>query len=506
MNLTAARLLLTTNSSVLCIGAIVLNPVSLARKPRAGITALQYAAWIGSVRMCKFLLQNLPEGLTAAQYMNHSNRRQQSAIHYAAAGGHIRTVGKFLLERGANFPFYEGQDASQTWVSHTKNDPLLLLCQQFRYNDAKWLVKFCRKLYANQSLDPSSLYTRALASLCKLRGPAECTQLSLRDQQDHLYDLMPKELESKVKRQVEASQPLRVAFGRRLISLGADPNKGESIVMRGEGTPLVPVLDNQYYTTYYTAIQTAAASGFTLMVEMLLSQGADLNITARHRQDLATLYAPPSPEALPLVLAALRTFANWMEPGDSLQTVRVLLEAGASLEDIRGCSILRVLQAKRFRFGYGRQKNWKQKDEDWVRTIEVFLDHGAAWKTSLCNWQKFVKCASIPGGLPLCQRLDHARPFENFDSATRREMLRHAVYSTCSELDNHRFFKARDDHALVLWVLNHCCMDPSKRFFIEPSRIQDIFGEVKNRGWKDIAEVIEPFMKQGQVLHLIPDN
>lgn len=64
---------------------------------------------------------------------------RSTALIQAAAAGHIRTAGKYLLERGARFaiPGYTNQEL---------RDPLRVLCAIGRYGDAVWLADFLVEL------------------------------------------------------------------------------------------------------------------------------------------------------------------------------------------------------------------------------------------------------------------------------------------------------------------------------------------------------------------------
>lgn len=65
-----------------------------------GVTALHVAAWHGVLELCRFLVDKDPSLLDAR------TDAQLTPFHYAAAAGHLQTVGRFLLEKGADIHAY----------------------------------------------------------------------------------------------------------------------------------------------------------------------------------------------------------------------------------------------------------------------------------------------------------------------------------------------------------------------------------------------------------------
>ncbi|KAL2260525.1 hypothetical protein VTK26DRAFT_5436 [Humicola hyalothermophila] len=118
-----ARLLITHGAST-TVGTRTAH-AAVGSKTRLGITALQNAAWLGSMQMCQLLLATPRFRKT----IDRQNSRKQTALHYAAAGGSIKTVGKLLLENGATFPDCDESDAGKGYLV---NDPIRMLCMQFR--------------------------------------------------------------------------------------------------------------------------------------------------------------------------------------------------------------------------------------------------------------------------------------------------------------------------------------------------------------------------------------
>lgn len=62
-----------------------------------GVTALDAAASYGALQLCEFLINE--KKITIEQQQSSGVR---TPFHYAVANGHLRTVGRFLLQRGAN--------------------------------------------------------------------------------------------------------------------------------------------------------------------------------------------------------------------------------------------------------------------------------------------------------------------------------------------------------------------------------------------------------------------
>ena len=62
-----------------------------------GITALHLAAWCGDLELCRLLLDESP-----CKDVDSRTGAQLTPFHYAVAGGHLQTVDRFLLERGAD--------------------------------------------------------------------------------------------------------------------------------------------------------------------------------------------------------------------------------------------------------------------------------------------------------------------------------------------------------------------------------------------------------------------
>lgn len=472
----ATRLLISRGASVF-VGGLVRQPYGLHRLPRLGTTALQDAAWMGSVPMLSILL----ESPRFKSYLDHGNRHQQTALHYAAAGGHIRTAGKYLLKTGATFHFYEGETPRiGPALPKIRNDPLRLLCMQFKYDDARWLVDFCKGLYRGKGFDPKPLYTRAFASLCSLRRPAVYTQLSLRERQDRLYKLpwddpLKSNAEKAGKEAVEASQPGRLSLARKLLKSGVDINESQRSCLWGP--PFLEIGYSQHGIRFRTPLQLAAACGFASMVKLLISRGVDCN-----KIDTQYEVYPDHLELMPLMMA----LRDALETKDDLRTVKALLKAGASLDDMGNESVLRTFQ------------DWEPDDrgkplrgrETWLRLMEALLRSGAATRTSHSNWEAIVETACTPGNLPFCKSLEAARPFDNLLPGTLTQMVWNVAF-TRADLNP----EGKEDSELLNWVLKHC-LTPKGELKIESGKLHEWAKLAKHMALNKISDVLREFADQ----------
>jgi ankyrin repeat protein len=213
--------------------------------------------------MCE-LLVNSPHG----KFLNYANRRRYTALHYAALGGHIRTVGKWLLEHGADFPD-EGEADPQGLPQRFINDPLRLLVMKHEYADALWLLNFCHlhlSFWSTSSL--AILYCRVLAALCHLKLPVTYRTLTLRERQDSLCNTTPADIKARDDRLIENMMDWtieRLVLARRLVKLGADPSLRQ-LTTRYR----MPVVSNvvQDYM-WLTPIEIAKRCEFTAMANLL---------------------------------------------------------------------------------------------------------------------------------------------------------------------------------------------------------------------------------------------
>ncbi|KAK4132670.1 ankyrin [Trichocladium antarcticum] len=432
-NLGAVALLLSSGASTF-VGGLLTNPPDLHSRARLPITAFHNAAWLGSTRLCEVFLQTrrFKKGLDRA------NRRKQTALHYAAAGGSIQSVGKLLLENGAELHPYGDLDSEQEEALlqnsvELASDPVRQLCMQFRYGEARWLLRFYRQLHVRKSESTAQLCTRVLAALCVLRKPALYSRLSLRDQQDRLYNTAQKSQD--YEKDIQDSRHARLAFARELVKYGADAHHPDAASHSDMPISSIPSTRRGGYV-YRTPLQLAARSGFGEMIELLLARGVDCNQTG---------FVGKTANELPVLLAA----QNAMEKADyDFGALQTLLDAGASLDDYGSQAILCELQNLR----YGKWES-KRKTEVWLQIAQLFLDHGAADKAG--DWEAVVSHACLPGNLRYCEMLEAARPLGDFPWRMLLKMLRTVATGFKSgKINTHEGFFGCEDLRMVSWVLS----------------------------------------------------
>ena len=473
----AARLLISRNASVF-VGSLVRVPQGLHRTQRLAMSAFQYAAWIGSVEMCRILL----EAPQFRRHLDHSNRQHQTALHFAAAAGHIQTVDKLLLENGATLHYYEGETPrlGRELPPKIRNDPIRFLCLLFRYDDARWLLNFCHQLYRDRAYDPKPLYTRVLASISYLQPPVvlHC-RLSLREKQDDLCNGPSDNGNAAVgigtPRTSWESQSHRLSLARRLLDLGAEPNQAERTTRSN-----MPVLELPYMQgsiCHRTPLQLAASSGFDGMARLLLSRGADCNKIGGQQED-----EPPKLEHLPLMLAMQHAASHSGSP----QTVRELLRAGASVDDVGSRSILRQFQEHGMMMYLRR--DLIVAHPRWLPVAELLLSCGAATKTSEENWVGIVEDACRPDNLPYCKALAASRPFSTLQPSTLLSLVRSAALGS-SRVDRG---VQKEDVELLAWVLRHC-LKPDESLMVEAVELVKIAMRAEEASREKVAEMLFDF-------------
>ncbi|EAQ83570.1 hypothetical protein CHGG_09974 [Chaetomium globosum CBS 148.51] len=104
-----------------------------------GITPLHLAAWCGDLELCRLLLDETPR-----QEVDSWIDARLTPFHYAVAGGHLQTVGRFLLQRGADIQAdFEGDLLPSYCVPYSMDGPVnafgLALCAH-KYRDALMLL------------------------------------------------------------------------------------------------------------------------------------------------------------------------------------------------------------------------------------------------------------------------------------------------------------------------------------------------------------------------------
>ncbi len=471
-NQEAARLLISRDASVL-VGSLVRVPQGLHRTQRLAMTAFQNVAWMGSVEMCQILL-GVPQ---FKRFLDHSNRQHQTALHFAAAAGHIRTVGKLLLESGATFHYYEGETPrlGRELPPKIRNDPIRFLCLLYRYSDARWLLDFCHHFYRDRAYDPKPLYTRVLASISYLQAPISLCRMSLREKQDCICNGPSNTgyvaTEVGVPRTSWESQNHRLSLARRLLDLGADPNQAERTV------PLsFPVLEMPYMQEsicYRTPLQLAASSGFDGMIRLLVSRGADCNKIGGQQED-----ERPNLENSSLALAMRYAVSR----GDGTPTVRELLRGGASVDDVESRSILRLFQEQEMVVRL--RHDLLVRHVYWFPVAELLLSYGAATKTSEENWVAIIEDACRPDNLLYCKALESSRSFNTLQPSTLLNLVRSAALGS-SRVNG----APKEDVELVAWVLRHC-VKTDDSLMVEAAELVRIANEADHISRKNVAAIL----------------
>lgn len=474
-----AQLLIDRKASRIT-GALIHQPVALYRKVRMSMPAFYTAASLGSVTMCNILLKERHFQV----WLDVNTRGDENVLHVAAAEGHIRTVGKLLLQNGAKLvPNYYSSNG--TPPHRPVHDPLRLLCMQHRYDDARWLIKFCQPLNSYADGDPVHHYTRSLAVLCYLRPPAAYNSLSLRERQDHLYNLTPLDLNSQTRDriavdQIKTSEPKRLSIAKLLLNLGADPDRAES-TFDGKITVTVPsgggpLMDHR------TPLQLAAGCGFTKMVKLLISRGANCDQPS-HGSD-GSLQSP-------LYLAVQQA----LKPRGNVETVKVLLDAGASLYCGDHC-LLEVVAWRRPENNpsISAGHDWPSF-HDWLHIVELFLRHGAADLVDSDTWKRIISQACAPGNMSYCEMLEKARSISGFTPSMYAIMLELAVSRCWIDPEANGFLQ---DTEVISWVLRHC-VDADGRLIITRSIVSDLQQEAYSHRMKRIAELLRKFLAETKV-------
>lgn len=462
------------------IGALLHLPNAAHRKSRLNITALQYAAWLGSVSMCEILLAHPYYRLSAHRY----NRWDQTVLNFAAAGGHIRTVGKILMQHGLKIGHRLDPDPAGVPPIAERcliPDPLRHLCMQGKYTDARWLIQYAERLNGADAVarNPAYVYSRSLAALSFLRPAAEYCQLSLRERQDRLLSLSPHDLSFSVRdavttREIQTSRRQRLSLAKKLLDLGAPPNQAHL----GQNNDM-PILFPQ--PTYYgrqtrTPIQLAAATGFTEMVELLISRGADCE----------KIHPAHDRMELPIILAAKHA----LSPTGNNQTVEVLLEAEISLQRW-GRSLLRNLYTFRPRPQYQGCPNYKK----WLDLVELFLKHDAADEASAEQWDKiFVEACSDPGNVQYCRLLNDFRVARNLRPPVLINMLRKAVRACWSHPRTSGFVQ---DTEMIRWVFEQC-LDASRRLRFDSAILDTLLQEAYEHKMHRVVALMREFLAELQ--------
>lgn len=393
-----------------------------------------------------------------------SNLRKQE---FAAAGGHIRTIGKLLLEEpvgatkllGPDLPL--GAPAEDVPEQDQFLNPLRLLCLQGEYTDLEWLVSYCQEVVLPASKTVISLkktYSQCLVILSSLQPRAVYRRLLHSQEQDYLFQLgllvsRHKTRASIAWKSIMAARTDRLLLAQMLLNHGADPNWGEKGLFYPWNDSLevstAPAWKNGRREDY-TPLQFAAASGFTDMIELLLERGANLNCKIaipNHPFDNLKVNALK----LPITLAA-KYALRCPTDNAALLGFEMLLNAGSSFE---GSAV--ILPLIRPRVPRRRQRPIHlDKRRRWLEIVDLLLKHIEAKGTDDEPWDGvYVDACWNLDNLDYCKRLDVVRPVRDLGSEVRLQMLREVVFTSCEEASRHPG-NSSPDLELIRWVFEQC--------------------------------------------------
>jgi ankyrin repeat protein len=472
----AMKLLLNKSASAK-IGAFLHLPNAAHQKSRLDNTSFQYAAWLGSVSMCKILLAQPAH----APYLLWTNRWEQSPLHYAAAGGHIRTVGKFLVQQGAKLSGWTDpgpRDLPPVAEWRLVNDPLRLLCMQGMYSDARWLVQYAERLEEDDALtpNPAYVYSRSLAALSFLRPAAEYNQLSLRERQDRLLSLSPHDLTYHVRdtittREIQASRRQRLSLAKKLLDLGASLNQAH--VATDNDMPVLSPSPARL-KRLRTPLQLAAATGFTEMVKLLISRGADCG----------KVYPLDDSQTLPIVLAAKQA----LSPTGNHQTVEAFLKAGVPL-----VSQNRLILHHLHTFKPTPQSKDCPIYKQWLNLVELFLKHGVADQASAEQWEAvFEEACSTLGNVPYCKLLNKFRSTKNLQKPALVNMMCNATRACWHHA---RTAGVVQDLEMIRWVFDQC-LDARRRLRFESDVLDTLLQEAYSLNMFKVVQLMRELLAE----------
>ncbi|KAK3320233.1 ankyrin repeat-containing domain protein [Cercophora scortea] len=419
-------------------------------------TAYLSAAWLGSVEMCKILDEWKASQPTSGANSDSPLRYWQNALQLAASSGHIRTVGRYLLERRRG----------QWFVPNRAWDPLSLLCQQYRFADARWLAELTLSL----GRDPRDL-SNGLRNLCDLRPATTPATASLRDQQDQIHNQQPTQSPPSAPT-LQASRPIRLALARYLIDHGVDPNDEPRAAL--ERT-------HRTWPDHPTPLVLAETSSFPEMVELLLTlDGNPQNQNPARQARTSALFSVLDRNP------ADRT-------ADDLATVRLLLgDHRAPLTrngDGQGAMLThldKIMDHYRDLEEDDDEEKWVVP-EGWVDIAMLLLERGAVAGASDEVWREMFVRASRGGDEP-CRLLGEFRePGSVLDEETFRRMI-----AVPEEWDNHSL-DVDEAEDLVKWLLEQFVVQGSGGLRVSGEFLEWMFGYFYDRAGWGVVGMLGPF-------------
>jgi hypothetical protein len=324
--------------------------------------------------------------------------------------------------------------------------------------------------------NPAYVYSRSLAALSFLRPAAEYNQLSLRERQDRLLRLSPHDLSYHVRdtittRAIHASRRQRLSLARKLLDLGASLNQAH--VATGDDLPVLSPSPARL-KRLRTPLQLAAATGFTEMVKLLISRGADCG----------KVYPLDESRTLPILLAAKQA----LSPTGNHQTVEVFLKAGTSLES-RSRSVLHHLHTLKPTPQSQDCHHYKQ----WLNLVELFLKHGAADQMSAEQFEEaFEEACSTPGNVQYCKMLSRFRRTDNFQKPALVNMMCKATRACWSRP---RTAGLVQDTEMIRWVFEQC-LDARHRLRFERDVLDMLLREAYGRNMFKVVQLLRELLAE----------
>lgn len=282
------------------------------------MSAIDYAAWKGDEELCEFLLANSPSGIRPL------SPSPCNPIHYAAAGGHIQTIGNLLFKHDPARCLNAVAEQSKYMRSFCSG--LQSLCTDQLYDDANWLLEICKTQGAFTSTISRDSFkeslTAALGRLCGIDRPANYT-LNLRQQQDFLNRKGALDAEAKdIEKRARNSEMDRIALEVKLLRYGADPNLEVRTWGNHQGEKYLPI----YYPT---------KACLPKMVNLLIENGASLTLPEKnHHQQRSNSTLPKVPWGNLLLIPLIGEYPEGLRKA-RYDIFKILVENGADGEGLQ---------------------------------------------------------------------------------------------------------------------------------------------------------------------------